>query len=50
MLFQGKKEHLELNIEFYGTTLKQVSATKFLGVTIDEKLSWEQYVNQVAQE
>jgi len=37
--------HLKLN----GVKLKQVSSTKFLGVTIDENLTWEQHMDTLVR-
>ena len=30
-----------------GTIIKQVTATKFLGVTIDDKLSWKPHIENI---
>ena len=36
-----------LNLEINGTSIKQVKYAKFLGVTIDEDLSWDQHLTQL---
>ncbi len=40
-----KRENIDLKIE--GNTINQIHSTKFLGVTIDNVLSWESHVKQV---
>ena len=45
MLFTNKKrkDH-DLNIMIDGTKIEEVKKTKFLGVIIDNKLSWQDHV------
>ena len=47
MLFSNSLKNLPGNIIFDGTVLKQVQNTKFLGIIIDEDLSWKPHVNNV---
>ena len=49
MLFTNKKrkDH-DLNIMIDGTKIEEVKKTKFLGVIIDNKLSWKDHVAHVA--
>ena len=49
MLFANKKrkDH-DLNIMIDGTKIEEVKKTKFLGVIIDNKLSWKDHVAHVA--
>ena len=49
MLFTNKKrmDH-DLNIMTDGTKIEEVNKTKFLGVIIDNKLSWKDHVAHVA--
>ena len=37
-----------LNINLNGHKIQEVKFTKFLGVTIDEYLSWKYHVNEIA--
>ena len=49
--FTNKKYDPQLvnnKISFDGKTITQVSSTKFLGVQIDEKLSWSNHIQEVA--
>ena len=50
MIFTKKRsinvDHLSLKID--GKVLKQKQATKFLGLTIDNHLSWVEHINQVS--
>ena len=41
-------DHSELKLELNGTTIKRVNQTKFLGVIIDDKLSWVPHINTLA--
>ena len=49
MVFTNKKKRLdELNILIDGIKIEEVKKTKFLGVIIDNKLSWKDHVAHVA--
>ena len=49
MVFTNKKKRLdELNIMIDGIKIEEVRKTKFLGVIIDNKLSWKDHVTHVA--
>ena len=47
MLFSNSLKNLPGNIIFDETPLKQVQNSKFLGIVIDENLSWKPHVNNV---
>ena len=38
-----------LNIELGGVSLQRVSSTKFLGVIIDENLTWKNHIDAVSK-
>ena len=49
MLFSNKKRrHYDLNIKIDETKIEEVKKTKFLGVIIDNKLTWKDHVAHVA--
>ena len=52
MIFQYKQQHLNKeiipNIKFNGISLKYVNEFNFLGVTIDNTLSWSNHINITA--
>ena len=45
---QRKISHIDLNLEINNVILERVSHFNFLGVTIDEHLSWKQHVCKLA--
>ena len=48
MVFHRKQKHIkELNIVINGTKIDRVESFNFLGLTIDETLSWAQHVDIV---
>ena len=47
MLFSNAIEALPTNIIFDDTPLERVSDIKFLGVTVDNKLSWKSHINNI---
>ena len=48
MVFHRKQKHIkELNIVINGTKIDRVESFDFLGLTIDETLSWAQHVDIV---
>ena len=50
MVFHRKQKHIkELNIVINGTKIDQVESFNYLGVTIDETLSWAHHVDIVKQ-
>ena len=47
-MFPNKKQHrLTLNITLNGTNTEEVSHTKFLGVIIDENLTWREQIKTI---
>ena len=49
MLFSNKINSLPDNLIFDNTVLENVSVTKFLGVTIDNKLSWKPHIDNICK-
>ena len=49
MLFSNSLERLPMNISLDGTVLEIVSMTKFLGLIIDNKLSWKPHIDNVCR-
>ena len=48
IMFTNKKQHRPtVNIILNGTNIEQVSHTKFLGVIIDENLTWREQIKTV---
>ena len=48
MVFHRKQKHIkELNIVINGTKIDRVESFNYLGLTIDETLSWEHHVDIV---
>ena len=50
MIFSNKKvkERPSIDLKIDGETLSEVKKTKFLGVVIDNKLSWKDHVNYIS--
>ena len=47
-MFNNKKQpRTDVHIVLNGTNIEQVTHTKFLGVTIDENLTWREHVKMV---
>ena len=44
MLFKGKKIRKGIKIKIDDKVINQVSETKFLGICIDENLSWKSHI------
>ena len=40
---------IKSNYTMHGKTLKKVNSTKYLGVTIDNKLAWNQHVDNICK-
>ena len=47
MLFSNSLDSLPTDIVFDNTPLKKVSHTKFLGIIVDNKLSWKLHINNI---
>lgn len=46
-IFGNRKINQQAKIQICGLDIEQGSENKFLGVTIDNKLDWKHYVNNV---
>ena len=42
-------EKVKLNIKLDGVSLNRVSSTKFLGVIIDENLTWKNHIDAISK-
>ena len=49
MMFGKKQIQTDCNIYFDGERIERVSETKFLGVIIDDKLSWKNHVSYLCK-
>lgn len=51
MIFKTKKNKFNETtaIKINGQIIKQVKCTKFLGLNMDEELSWKDHIHQVAK-
>ena len=49
MLFSNSIDKLPVDIVFDGTPLENVSQIKFLGVTVDNKLSWKLHIDNICK-
>ena len=49
MLFSNKLATLPNDIVFDGTLIQRVRSTKFLGLIIDEKLSWKAHIDNICK-
>ena len=47
MVFSGRKQVDNAVITIGNTSIERVSATKFLGVLIDDKLTWKQHISNI---
>ena len=47
MLFRSRPPDNELALKVNSVVLPRIAATKFLGIIIDEKLSWEPHIQSV---
>ena len=47
MLFTNKKEDRTLIISAHNTVLEQKSECKFLGIIVDEEISWKPHINHI---
>lgn len=45
IIFGTKKIKNQINLKINDTLIEHVQATKFLGITVDEKLCWKQHIN-----
>ena len=48
MLFTNKKENRTLNINAHNTVLEQKSECKFLGIIVDDEISWKPHINYIS--
>ena len=50
MVFRPKVKNQECpNIQINGSEIKEVSSAKFLGVIIDNKMSWAEHINHISR-
>ena len=49
MHITNKRSRIETQYKIHGETLETVDSTKYLGVNLQENLSWKNHVNQVAK-
>ena len=49
MLFSNSLDSLPSDIIFDNTPLKHVPLTKFLGITVDDKLSWKPHIDNICK-
>ena len=49
MLFSNSVSNLPGDLIIDGTILDKVTSTKFLGITIDEKLSWKNHIDNICK-
>ena len=47
MIFSKRKVNVKEKVQINGTLLEQVSQASFLGIIVDDKLSWKAQINQV---
>ena len=47
MIFSRKKSNHQLDLRIDNQTIDETSATKFLGVYIDNKLNWKTHISYV---
>ena len=49
MLFSNSITQLPNQVIFSETVIKEVKSTKFLGITIDNKLSWKYHIDNICK-
>ena len=47
MLFRGKPPDLELHLKINNAEIPKVTATKFLGIVIDDRLNWKPHIQSL---
>ncbi len=48
MVFSNIRQKVKLDIKIEGNTINQVQSTKFVGIIIDDDLSWKSHVKHVS--
>ena len=48
MLFTNKAHQGNVSINANGQTIKEITEIKFLGVMLDNKLSWKAHINYIS--
>ena len=46
-VFGASKSHINFELIIDGIVIKQVNTCKYLGITIDDKLSWQDHIDFV---
>ena len=46
-VFGAGKAHINFELTIDGTVIKQVNTCKYLGIVIDDKLSWQDHIDFV---
>ena len=49
MIFSNSLDRLPINVILDGTNIEVVSTMKFLGLTVDNKLSWKPHIDSVCR-
>ena len=48
MVFHGKQKHVdEINVQINGTKIERVESFNFLGIMLDENLTWKSHIELV---
>lgn len=45
--FHQRRKHLPFNVTYNNCIVEEVTSAKFLGITIDNKLTWKPHLNEI---